>query len=364
MKILIVNPIIYTSESAEIKKAKSIKDTMIYDLCLAFKSLGHQVELVACEDYKPITQEEYPFNIIWLKAKYKKIFKPNVLPYCPDVKSVALKGKYDLIISSEVFSLNTFILARCCKNNLIIWHELAKHNRLMKQIPSKIWYGVVARLFFGRVPVVPRSIEARDFISKYCKNICKSIIDHGVNLEKFTPCTEKENCFCISSQLIPRKRIHLAIDAFSKYLGKYNPAATLYIMGEGEEADSLKELTKKLNCESNVIFTGKLAHSELIDILRKSRAMLVYTEKDNNMVSIVESIAVATPVITTSVPYNATYIKENSLGIVNDLWGENELNEISINNKYINNCLEYRQSLSTLNKANEFIDILSKYCEG
>lgn len=364
MKILVVNPIIYTSESAQIKKVSSIKDTMIYDLCLAFEGLGHSVTLAACEDYKPDANENYPFNVIWLKARLKSIFKPNVLPYCPDVKKVISENKFDLIISSEVFSLNTLMLVIKAPKKLIVWHELAKHNRLMKQIPSRIWYGIIARLFFNKVTVVPRSIEAKDFISKYCKNVSDNVIDHGVNLEKFVPCTDKENCFCISSQLIPRKRIHLAIDAFCEYLKKYDSSALLYIMGEGEEMSNLKLQAKQLGCSDNIIFTGKLAHSELIGILGKSRAMLVYTEKDNNMVSVVEAIAVATPVITTSVPYNAAYIDKYSLGIVNDKWNADDLERISSDKKYIDNCLSYRNSLSTTAKANEFIDIFKNQFGG
>lgn len=47
MKILIVNPILYTNEDRNIKKVNTIKDTMIYDLCLAFKNKGHNVTLAA-----------------------------------------------------------------------------------------------------------------------------------------------------------------------------------------------------------------------------------------------------------------------------------------------------------------------------
>lgn len=85
--------------------------------------------------------------------------------------------------------------------------------------------------------------------------------------------------------------------------------------------------------------------------------MLVYTEKDNNMVSIVESIALATPIITTSVPYNSSYIKANELGIVKDDWNEDDLNKIACDNKYINNCMNYRKYLPTEYKAEQFISI-------
>ena len=58
--------IIYTAETNEIPKVKSIKDTMIYTLCKGFLKAGHQVTLIAAEDYKPCEQEEYPFPVIWM----------------------------------------------------------------------------------------------------------------------------------------------------------------------------------------------------------------------------------------------------------------------------------------------------------
>ena len=357
MRVLIVNPIIYTSETRDIKKVNTIKDTMIYDLCLGFLQKGVDVTLIACSDYKPLQKESYPFNVVWLDAKIKKLFPPNTIPYCPDIKKYIKNNKFDLIITSEVFSLNSLMLSVRSKKNLIVWHELGKHNKLMHQLPSKIWYNIIARLFFRNTKIVARSVQARAFISQFCNNVSDTVIDHGVNLEKFKYETEKENYFAVSSQLIKRKRIDKIIKVFSEYVKEKDSACKLYIMGEGEEKESLKALAKKLNADENIIFTGKLNHSDLIEILKKSKAKLVYTEKDNNMVSIVESIALATPIITTSVPYNSSYIKANELGIVKDDWNEDDLNKIACDNKYINNCMNYRKYLPTEYKAEQFISI-------
>lgn len=357
MKILIVNPILYTNENRNIKKVNTIKDTMIYDLCLAFKEKGCNVTLAASDLYKPIKNEKYPFNVVWMKTKCTKLFPPNTLPLCPETKKISKSGNFDLIITSEVFSLNSLSLALHCPKNLIVWHELAKHNNIFHGYASRFWYGVIAKIFFSKALVVARSEQAKKFISKYCKNVSDEIIDHGVNTQKFTPETEKENQFAISSQLIPRKHIEKSITAFANYFKKYDSSTKLYIMGEGEEKESLKALTKKLNADKNVIFTGKLNHSELIEVLKKSKAMLVYTEKDNNMVSIVESIALATPIITTSVPYNSSYIKSSKLGIVSDNWNEDDLFEISKNKEYINNCMNYRKYLPTEYKAEQFLNL-------
>lgn len=360
MKILIVNPILYTSETRQVNRASSIKDTMIYDLCLAFVKKGHTVTLAGAEDYKPTEQEEYPFEVLWLNTKCKKICFPNVLPYCPELKKVIKENNYDLIITSEVFSLNSLILSRRCKDKLIVWHELAKHNNILHKIPSKLWYGIIARLMFRNTKIVPRSNEAKCFIEQFCNNVSDTIIDHGVNLEKFDQETQKDNQFCISSQLIPRKHIEKSIDAFSKYLDKYDPSTKLIIMGDGEDKEKLINQVNSLGISDNVIFTGKLAHKELTDILKKSAGMLIYTEKDNNMISVVESIAVGTPVITTSVPYNASYIKSHQLGIVSDNWNEDDLNTVITNKDYIKNCIDYRDNLSTLTKVDTFISIAKK----
>ncbi|MGN1328124.1 MAG: glycosyltransferase [Eubacterium sp.] len=357
MKVLIVNPIIYTSETRDIKKVDTIKDTMIYDLCLAFKKAGHHITLACAEDYKPIKDEEYPFDIQWFKTKVKKILPPNVIPFCPDLKKYVSKNSFDLIITSEVFSLNSLMLSIHSKKNLIVWHELAKHNNIMHQIPSKLWYNIIARIFFKNTKIVARSIDAKNFISQFCDNVSDTIIDHGVNLDKFTFEVQKENCFAVSSQLIARKRIDKTIDAFNAYVKKYDSSAMLYIMGDGEERATLENQVKKLGIESNIVFTGKLHHDKLIEILKKSKALLIYTQKDNNMVSVVESIAVATPVITTSVPYNARYIKANSLGIVNDCWNENDIYKVAEDKNYIENCVNYRNCISTDYKIEQFLDV-------
>lgn len=361
MKILIINGIVYTSETRKIEKVKTIKDSMIYDFCLAFHNKGNNVTLAAAADYKPITDEKYPFKIEWLKSKFKKICMPTVLPFCPGLKKLIKQGNFDLIITSDVFSLLSFTAAVTAKKKLIVWHELAVHQKLMHGIPSHVWYGAVAKIFFKNVLVVPRSEQAKAFISKYCNNVSDTIIDHGVNLEKFKYQAQKENCFVVCSRLVRLKKIDKIIKYFAEYLKKYDASAKLYIIGDGDKRDELIELTQKLKLEQSVSFTGMLSHSELCEYTKKAMAMLVYTQRDNNMISIVEALAVATPVITTSVPFNSSYIKKYDLGIVNDNWNEDDLRHIALNNdKYVQNCMSYRKTLPTEYKAEQFLNEAKK----
>lgn len=357
MRVLIINPILYTAEK-KIKKLNSIKDTMIYNLCLAFKKSGHSPVLVAAEDYKPVVNEKFDFEIKFFKCRFKKIFKPSRIPYLKNLRKYIVDNKdnFDLIISSEVFSLASLFLVLTVKNKVIIWQELAKHNNMLFKLPSLFWYNVIARIFFRNILVIPRSNFAYKFISKYCKNVSRNFIDHGVSLEKFECNFEKSDHFIILSQLIKRKRIDGLLKAFYDFTKNNKSNFLLYVVGSGEEEENLKSLTKELNIQDKVIFTGFLPHKKVIPLLSSAKELLINTEKDNNMVSIVESIAVATPIVTTSVPYNCPYISKYKLGIVNDNITHTDLLKIVDRNCFfVNNCKKYRNKISNSFKVKQFI---------
>jgi len=363
MRVLIINPIVYTAETKEIAKVSSIKDSMIYDLCLAFHNNGHKVVLCAAEPYKPDFDEKYPFEIIWSKCILPKVFAPHRFPLLSDVRKYIKKyySEIDLIITGEVFSLNSLIAYRMAPEKTIVWHELALHNRMCKKVPSKVWYNIIAPVFMRSAFVVPRSEEAKRFIGKYCKNVSEQVIDHGVNLAKFDFCSSKKNYFVVCSQLIPRKRIDGIIEKFSCYLKKYDAETVLYIAGSGESEQLLRDKVAELNVESKVVFTGKLSHKELKPLLSEASALLINTIQDNSMISIVEAIAVGTPVVTTDVPLNSEYIIKYKLGIAKPQWDEEDLQEICMNNSvYVKNCDDYKEKLSTDFRVKQFIDAAGK----
>lgn len=362
-KVLVINPILYTNEATKVRKVDSIKDCMIVDLCNAFASMGYDTTLVAADDYKPIRNEKYEFNIIWLKSYFPSIFIPNKIPCNFGLKKILTNNRFDLVISSEVFSIDTLIAVKYHPEHLIIWQEMAFHQHMAKQMASKIWHNVIVRNFYKNVRIVPRTQHAKRFISQYSNNVSDVIIQHGIDLDKFTQNTVKKNLFIVCSQLISRKRINKSIEAFKEFADHGHEEYRLYVVGDGEEKIGLQELTKKLGISDKVIFTGKLSHSQLAVYLSDAKAMLVYTEKDNSMISIAESIAVCTPVITTSIPDNSTIVEENNLGIVNDKWGWKELEEIVRDNaKFVNNCAKYRDSLDNRHNVKLFIKEVRAYC--
>ena len=363
MRVLVVNPIPYTSETKNIQRAKSIKDTMIYDLCLSFHQEGHDVTLFCAEPFRPTEEESYPFQVLWCKSVWQRIFQPHRFPVIPEIWKYIRNNRkdIDLIVSSEVFSMNSLMAYRIAPDKTVIWHELAKHNAMLKQVPSKIWYNIVARSLMSKAKISARSNEAKAFIARFCKNVSDTVIDHGVNLDKFQTSEEKDNTFVVCSQLIERKKIDGILRHFAEYLQQYDPAGKLTIIGEGEKKEALVRLAEELNITDHVVFTGKLPHEKIVPTLSRAQALLVNTVQDNNMISIVESIAVGTPVLTTEVPLNAAYIKSARLGIAKTGWNAQDLHLIKENNaEFAANCLQYRQTLSTRSRVDQLIAALRR----
>ena len=365
MNILILNSILYTSESDVIPKVKTIKDTMIYGMCLGFVNLGHKITLGALEDYRPTENEHYDFPIIFFKSDLKKIYKPSVLPYSSEMKSYLRKHcqDFDIVITSEVFQFQSLYAASICPRKTIIWQELTSHQNKFHGIPSKIWHNIVARLFMKNVGcVVARSQKAANFISKYMLNVSSTIIDHGINIDKFKYSDKKKRQLISSSQLIYRKNVDGIIRKFAKFhMLKGYEDIRLIIAGRGEEEHNLKVLTIELGIQDFVVFVGFLSQTELNDYIRCSCAFLVNTRKDLNMVSIPESIVSGTPILTNRQPASSDYIDKYSLGVVKDNWDEHDIKDIVDNNSiYVENCIRYREKLTSKYAAQQFVDLFKK----
>ncbi|MDR2969957.1 MAG: glycosyltransferase family 4 protein [Tannerellaceae bacterium] len=369
MKVLILNSILFTAEKGVLPKVDSIKDCMIYNFALGFRELGHEVTLIAAEEYRPVQAETYDFEILFLKSNLKGLFKVSYFPLHLSLWPVLKKRKdeFDLIISSESFSTSSLIASLIAPSKLLIRQELFLHNRKWFKLPSLFWYNTIVRLFYRNVSIVPCSKRACDFISRYASKVSKTPVEHGIRLRNLTAGISKRNQFIVVSRLVEGKRIDLILPKFARFLSKYPQYASyqLYICGNGDMEEQLKARVKELKLEENVIFTGFMKHDELFTLLSCSKAMLVNSRKELNMVSIPEAISSGTPVITNTVPGNIHYIQDNCLGIVDDNWGEDDLATITENNAFFTaNCLNYREQLSNVSAADKIINIFTMSRQG
>lgn len=362
MNILIINQILHTAEKGIIPNYKSIKNTMIYSMCLGFLENGHTITLVASAEYKPTDIEIYPFEIKFFKSSLIRIFPPALIPFSFELNSYIKRNNtnYDLVVSSETFSFGTLFASFHCPEKTVVWQELTSHQKKFHYMPSKLWHWFIAPLFVNRVVmVIPRSKAAYLFIRQYVKCVTSTIVDHGVNVNKFSTSEIKKRQIISSSQLIARKNVEGIIDVFFKLnqIKGYDDIE-LIIAGKGDAEIELKEKVNSLMLKNKVSFVGFLNHDVLNKYIRESMVFLVNTRQDLNLVSLPESIVSGTPILTNCIPASAYYIEENRLGIAKDNWSEKEL-RIMIDNykEYSKNCCEYRAKLTNDCSALKIIEV-------
>ncbi|RYY07952.1 MAG: glycosyltransferase family 1 protein [Sphingobacteriaceae bacterium] len=98
---------------------------------------------------------------------------------------------------------------------------------------------------------------------------------------KRLPDITKTKTFVFLGRLVPNKGADHAIKAFKKLLVKeaqqnlLTIKPTLTIIGEGPQKSKLEELTKELNLQEHVIFTGSVSGQKLSNLLNQHRYMLV-----------------------------------------------------------------------------------------
>ena len=365
MNILIINCILTTAEKGIIKRRKSIKDTMISNFAQGFIANGHSVTIVASEEFRPVEQEVYPYEIIFMKSWLPKIFKPHLIPWPIGLRKYLKEniGRFDMVVSSEAFSIATLLAADICKEKLVIWQEMSFHQKLFFHLPSKIWYNIVTRFFMTKALVIPRSYPAIGFIKRYAHNVSDDFVDHGANGAVLYPSEESDRAFIVVSQLVERKNVGSIIRKFACLLKdeRYSDYK-LNIIGDGDEAEMLKRLAVELGVEHNVGFYGFMRHSDMAAMLRRAKAMLIDTRSDLNMVSIPESLISGTPIVTNMNTTTAEYIKQNHLGIARDGWDADDLkNVIEHYDDYHKACLAVRDDLTNVGCAKKMENLFKEW---
>jgi glycosyltransferase involved in cell wall biosynthesis len=107
-----------------------------------------------------------------------------------------------------------------------------------------------------------------------------------------------------AGRLIEKKGLPVTLSAFAVFLDRY-PNATLTIAGEGPLLDELQKLTRELNIEERVSFTGFISQEQLREIYYRSHIFLhpSQTGRDGNQEgvpnSMLEAMASGLPVFAT-----------------------------------------------------------------
>lgn len=129
------------------------------------------------------------------------------------------------------------------------------------------------------------------------------VIPNGINTAKFKPAeknkTDGQWVFSMISRLTPLRDHKTLLTAFSEILKSY--PAKLYIAGDGTTLPDLKALTKELNIQDAVAFTGVLNEEEVIALLQQTDIYIHSSLAENLSTSLLQAMACKVPIIATDI---------------------------------------------------------------
>ncbi|MCK5061410.1 glycosyltransferase, partial [Candidatus Parcubacteria bacterium] len=129
-----------------------------------------------------------------------------------------------------------------------------------------------------------------------------SVVNPGIDTRKLRPAEKHVSPVILYlGRLKEYKSIDNLIKAFHIVL-KFNPAAKLAIVGSGEEENKLRRLSKDLQIQDRVYFTGQVSEADKLTLLQKSWVAVNPSLMEGWGITTIEANACGTPVIASDVP--------------------------------------------------------------
>ena len=284
-----------------------------------YNQLGLKYNLTLLHSGNPSVTEVDNYNeiIVGYKKISKFYFQKNIIKILKD-------NKYDVIIAMfDPAWISYMVINFIFPNKIIYWGH-----RYSSNIFVNLFRTIMMRIC--RSNILYSDIEVERMIASGIDRKKIFIANNTMLIPN------KENCsnnlkdrFVFVGRAQKRKKVDLLITAFSNILNELQSDTKLYIIGEGKENDSLKEIVNKLSINERVIFTGAIHDNALLKMhFSKSYA---YISPGPVGLGVLHSFAYGVPVVTLNYgkhgpEYHNIIDNENGL-LFNDI---NELERIIV----------------------------------
>ena len=161
-------------------------------------------------------------------------------------------------------------------------------------------------------------VMAEDMIAEKVDMSKVLILPKGINLSQFEFKNTLQNSkieAIVTRSLQPEYKHDVILKAFSILKSQQVPFH-LTIVGGGFLLENLIELTKKLDLENEVTFTGKIDNTVLPNLLQKSNIYISMPTTEGVSASLFEGMASGCFPIVTNLPGNKSWIKHEINGVL------------------------------------------------
>jgi len=227
-------------------------------------------------------------------------------------------GEFDLIID-EINTIPFFSVLWAKNKTITLIHQLAKEYWFKQTIfPLNVLGFTIEPIWlklYKNSPTLALSASTKKDLEKIGFSKVQTYRP-GIDF-KPQHITKKEDLILFLGRLIPAKGLDHAINAFNT-VHKSSPDTKLVIAGRGKEKylKKLKNLTKKLNLQKAIEFKGFVAEKEKINLLKKSKIVLIPSIREGWGLIAIEASALGCVPIAYNVPGLCDSIKNGETGIL------------------------------------------------
>ncbi|WP_321421165.1 glycosyltransferase family 4 protein [uncultured Methanobacterium sp.] len=173
--------------------------------------------------------------------------------------------------------------------------------------------------------VICPSLELKDYVIKIGINPSRvNYIPNGVDIKKFNPKVEKKEITGIKKEekivlcprrLEPKNGVIYFVKAIPQVLKKVNNVKFL-IAGYGSESEKIKNESKKLKIEDNIVFLGSVPNDEMPNLYTSSSIVVLPSLKEATSIAGLEAMASGKPLVGSDVGGIPQIIEDNQTGLI------------------------------------------------
>ncbi|MBF7090543.1 glycosyltransferase [Flavobacterium sp. ALJ2] len=306
--------------------------------------------------------------------RFKRITEYAFAPFA--IKKIIRLEKPDIIIAERTTSygflaalsgVNTIAIAQQGRTDL--WPEgslLLPFKKIIQKYAFK-----KAHLIHAWGPVMTTSMKSTGVdMNKVL------ILPKGINLSIFSPSINNATKIeaIVTRSLEPEYKHDCIFKAFA-ILDKKNIDFSLTIVGDGTQLGYLKKLAIELNIQNKVVFTGRIANTELPKLLQKANFYISMPSTEGVSASLFEAMACNCYPIVSDIPGNQSWIKhrengqlipiDNYIKLANELiWSfqnpHSRNKAIMQNRKFVEENTNYNINMKIIaDKYHELLDLRS-----
>lgn len=259
-----------------------------------FYNIDNRIKLVNIE--KECGSRNLRKRMLWFR-KYVNKSNPNLI--------LSFSAPFNMLtIASLLFTNHRIIACERVDPRSFRW---GRHFEIARNLLYRKAFGILAQTQMSKEYFKGNLFRKTQVIYN---PITMSLNDVGSALN-----TKKSNTIVTAGRLVSQKRHDLLIKSFSKFKTTH-PDYQLIIYGEGTEKEKLISLTKKLGLFKDVSFPGNA--KDLWEKIKSAKMFVMSSDFEGMSNSMIESMCLGIPTISTRVSGATDLIQNNHNGILID----------------------------------------------